>query len=981
MPDSICRGKNALRFLISILDILLLKKDIQNRSSLIRPLFELLEKSFSNEWALALEHEEWMQHSLGVSETMSSTICYIQQTIFLILEDIVASLSTSDISPNDNILEKSSIVLLVKCAQSATDVTTRNHAFSLFATVSKVVPNKVLDLLPDVLAAISRSTITQNDSHSNRVFEDFITAIVPCWLSRTNSFVPLLQIFVNVMPDVALHRRLTIVLHLLRTIGEFSSLGSLFFLLFHSLVSRERLPSSDDEMHSSDLITSATQAEWEYLFAIQVCEQYTCMIWLPSLVMLLKQLEADNPDPGQFKQLQVAMKFIFEKLQDPEVLFKLESGEDSDIIQGTLGELMEKVVYHSQLVDSRRNRIALPTVIKKELKDLIHAVLTCITKGMILSTFFGSVIRLLGHANNGVQKKAVQLLCEAVKDFSAIKQKKVTESIMYANSSWQHLDESSLDVFGTLCLEILQLTDDSNDDLSLKLAAVAALEVLANRFPSDHAVFSMCLNSVTKSILSDDVSVASGCIRTAGALINVLGSRALPELPQIMENVLKKSRRVPSDSVTNTDNTSIRSTSKESVMLSTTVILEALIQKLGAFLNPYLQDLVELMVLHPDYVSGSSQKLKQNADAIRRLLTEKIPVRLALSPIQKVYTEAVISGDSSLSITFEMLTNFVGRMDRASVRSYHATLFDLCLRALDLRRQHLPSIKKINVVEKHVIDALIALTMKLTETMFKPLFIRCIEWAESNVEESDCIRGMNMDRAITFYGLVNKLAENHRSLFVPYFKYLCDVCVRHLTDGDVKNVDHFRKKKKAKMHNTEIKGREDSHALSLGKWQLRALVLSSLHKCFLYDTGSLKFLDSPNFQLLLQPIVSQLAVEPPASLEDFVDMPTVNEVNDLLVSCIGQMAVTSGSDLLWKPLNYEVLMQTRSEMVRSRILGLRIVKYLVENLKEEYLVLLAETLPFLVELLEDVELPVKTLAQEILKELESMSGESLRQYF
>lgn len=73
-------------------------------------------------------------------------------------------------------------------------------------------------------------------------------------------------------------------------------------------------------------------------------------------------------------------------------------------------------------------------------------------------------------------------------------------------------------------------------------------------------------------------------------------------------------------------------------------------------------------------------------------------------------------------------------------------------------------------------------------------------------------------------------------------------------------------------------------------------------------------------------------------------------------------------------------MQTRSEKVRSRILGLRIVKYLVENLKEEYLVLLPETIPFLGELLEDVELPVKSLAQEILKEMEFMSGESLRQY-
>ncbi|KAL5170509.1 Uncharacterized protein HKD37_11G032204 [Glycine soja] len=58
----------------------------------------------------------------------------------------------------------------------------------------------------------------------------------------------------------------------------------------------------------------------------------------------------------------------------------------------------------------------------------------------------------------------------------------------------------------------------------------------------------------------------------------------------------------------------------------------------------------------------------------------------------------------------------------------------------------------------------------------------------------------------------------------------------------------------------------------------------------------------------------------------------------------------------------------------------RIVEYFVENLKEEYLVFIAETIPFLDELVEDVELSVKSLAQRILQDMESLSGESLRQY-
>lgn len=86
----------------------------------------------------------------------------------------------------------------------------------------------------------------------------------------------------------------------------------------------------------------------------------------------------------------------------------------------------------------------------------------------------------------------------------------------------------------------------------------------------------------------------------------------------------------------------------------------------------------------------------------------------------------------------------------------------------------------------------------------------------------------------------------YRSLFVPYFKYLVKGCVQLLTDtGDVRTLNLSRKKKKAKIQET---GNVGNNVLSLKSWHLRALILSSLHRCFLYDTGSLKFLDSSNFE-------------------------------------------------------------------------------------------------------------------------------------
>lgn len=59
-------------------------------------------------------------------------------------------------------------------------------------------------------------------------------------------------------------------------------------------------------------------------------------------------------------------------------------------------------------------------------------------------------------------------------------------------------------------------------------------------------------------------------------------------------------------------------------------------------------------------------------------------------------------------------------------------------------------------------------------------------------------------------------------------------------------------------------------------------------------------------QVLLKPIVSQFVVEPPESIESVVGAPSVEEVDEALVLCLGQMAVTARSDVLWKPLNHEV---------------------------------------------------------------------------
>ncbi|KAF5805582.1 putative U3 small nucleolar RNA-associated protein [Helianthus annuus] len=963
------RGCSKLSFLSSLLDVLLLKKDIENRTTLVEPLFKHLNIVFTDkEWINeAVKQDE--QHAEASSDVSQSTLCYIQQNLLSVLEDITNSLIVTD-RVQDGIVESFDIKLLVSCVRSTDDAATRNHVFSLLSAVARVMPDIVLDHILDILTVIGQSAVTQWDSHSKKVFEDLVSTIVPCWLSKTENQEELLQVFLDILPDVAQHRRLSIVEHLLRTLGETSSLASVLILLFRSLASYQD--------NTLEHVSASVRTQWQYTFALQISGQYSCSIWLPSLVLMLQKLEMESWDPQLVVQILVAMQFINDKLQDPEISFKLKSGGDDNSIQETCGALMKHVATYLQLVGSKRKDLGVPASLGKELKELMHAVLTSVRKGLLPSTYFQVIITLLGHADLSLRKKALGLLCDVAKECSTLTQKHnkkvVNPSI---RSSWLLFDEITSQHFEKMCQEILKIVDDSADtskQTSLRLSAVSTLEVLVTVFPSSDSVFNTCLATVIKHIHSDDLAVSSGCFRTVGALINVLGPRSLPELPSIMDNVFKRCHAV---SLCDNSEPQDSETSKESLFMSILVTVEAVIDKLGGFLNPYLGQILQLLILRSQYANNSSSKLKLKADAVRKLITERVAVRLLLPPLLKIYSEAVQFGDSSLSITFQMLGDFISTMDRSSVSAFYLSIFDTCLLALDIRRQRPTSVKNITAVEKEVINAMVVLTAKLTENMFKPLFIRCVEWSEY-VEQNDDLGLANVDRAISFFSLTQKLVSSHRSLFVPYFKYILNGLVRHLTDEVAKSGPS--QKKKAKLTGPDVYKSQENSSLSVGKWHVRALVLSSLHKCFLYDAGNLAFLDSSNFQVLLKPIISQLVVDPPTSLEDHPDVPSVNEVDDVLVSCVGQMAVTSASDLLWKPLNHEVLMQTRSEKVRTRILGLKIVKFLVDNLREEYLVFLPETIPFLGELLEDVESNVKLLAQEILKEMESTSGESLRQY-
>lgn len=75
-----------------------------------------------------------------------------------------------------------------------------------------------------------------------------------------------------------------------------------------------------------------------------------------------------------------------------------------------LGDLMEQVVYHLQLVDSKKMHNGVPVLIKNELKEYIRGILKNLTEGLLPSTYFKVLIKLIRHVDRNVKKKVSTLL-------------------------------------------------------------------------------------------------------------------------------------------------------------------------------------------------------------------------------------------------------------------------------------------------------------------------------------------------------------------------------------------------------------------------------------------------------------------------------------------------------------------------------------------------------------------------------------------
>lgn len=474
--------------------------------------------------------------------------------------------------------------------------------------------------------------------------------------------------------------------------------------------------------------------------------------------------------------------------------------------------------------------------------------------------------------------------------------------------------------------------------------ALYSLKLLCRSFGSDHqAAFVPVLSRAVELVMcpDEDRNVMGSALLCIAEVSSTLKALAIPQLPRLMPAVLQTLRERK------------ELLSNEIYLLSAVTALQRVTDTLPHFISPYLQDTMLQVALLTSVAESKTltQQLGVRLVSLKTTLATKVPPRVLLPTVTKCYSQAVVSQQNQLGPLMAILNEHICHMQKEELSSHQSELTSFFLTALDYRAQHAQGgLEKTNEREGYIIDCLLAMVMKLSEVTFRPLFFKLFDWCKTE--------GALRDRMLTFYRLADCIADRLKGLFVLFAGHLVKPF------ADLLNQTNVTKTEKAFFSS------EDNVEKSC---LLLQYLLDGLHKIFLYDTQ--RFVSKERADTLLAPLVDQL--ENTLGGEEAYQA----RISKHLVPCIGCFAVAMGDDSQWKPLNYQVLLKTRHSSPKVRFSALLVLLELASKLKENYMVLLPETIPFLAELMEDECEEVEQQVQKVIQKMEVILGEPLQSYF
>ncbi|XP_061782683.1 HEAT repeat-containing protein 1 isoform X2 [Nerophis lumbriciformis] len=962
-----------------ILEMLQHKKKLKRAQTLVPVLFSLLARS------------------LEASSVDRANMEYAKQLLLGCLLNICNKLAPDGRPAGPDFLDedKFSVELVVQCVRVSDVPQTHHHALLLLGAIANIFPEKVLHNIMSIFTFMGSNIMRLDDSYSFRVIDKTVEMVIPALiqassLSGSSAHIDavvtrIVHVFADALPHVPEHRRLPILSKLVTTLGPDRFLWVLMLLLFKLHVTQ--VASSQSEKEEA--------LERDVDFWISVCCHFEVSEQLTSLINILNFLMQlpDDKDEAATKHPRGAQKKKKKKKEEEEeeveeLIFSVDAHSSKDVRHfkflsvSFLAQLLASDSFIGKVADVREDDgAALLQKLQQRLLEenlrYINAVARCVednadkptakfwrvllnktydvldkVNALLPADTFITVMRgLMANQLASVRRKAMELLNNKLQHRTQWAERQITALLELISDLLAVVGKST----GVAAQEAAAAEQTVN-----RQTALYSLKLLCRNFGSAHQEAFLPVLLHTTEVASspqEEKNVMASALLCVAEVVGALKALAIPQLPRLMPAVLHalSDRK---ELLTN-----------EIYLLSAVTALHRVTETLTHFMSPYLQDTtIQVCRLTPaleDSPSSSSSLVSVRLHSLRSCLATKLPPRVLLPVLTRCFSVLVVdrkvsretfprragadlgaSSQGQLGALMSILKEHISHMERDQLNFHQSELTAFFLAALDFRADHCQGhLASTAQVEGSVIDCLVAMVMKLSEVTFRPLFFKLLDWSKSGRKE----------RLLTFVTLADCIAQRLKGLFVLFAGNLVKPFADLLQQTNVSKTGQQLFEGDGGVEKTDL---------------LLCGVLDCMHKIFLYDNQH--FLSRERADALMAPLVDQL--------ENGVG-EYQQRVTQHLLPCVGQFAVSLDDDTQWKSLNYQVLMKSRHSDAKVRFSSLLMLTELAAKLKENYMLLLPETIPFLAELMEDECEEVEQQVQKVIQEMENILGEPLQTYF
>ncbi|CAH2104988.1 unnamed protein product [Euphydryas editha] len=945
---------------VTVLEYVQSKKKMTVDSSFVAILFQLLNK------CLRFEEQSYVEYTKQL----------ILSSLWYFCKKFVNDSDKEQIKTIKNIFD---VETVVQCIRGTQNPQTQHHALILLSHAAYMLPEQVLHHTMEIFTFMGSSVLRHDDAYSFQIITKIIETLVPILVKLDKSVeeytekefqqlqkrvVPVLRIFADVVLHVPEHRRLPLYRKLIETLGPNQFLWVFLALLLETHIAHFNDTKKKDKRPPRTLADQESPIN-RMDFGQSILLEFppeVCLENFIKLIIYMKSLPLQKDENAMETDV------------DPSDIFSVNGHTPIQLrhYRYVIVTFMNTCLSSSRFIQHNSSAVDIKTM-ENHYKTLIINILTFIqsilkvgdektgkywrvmlhhsydlldhTNNLLSAPMFLSVVRgLLKHTLQTVRRKAMELL---------------NSKIQFSPEMFADVDKELLFSLLPVLLEIVRTLENPNDSLDENEAqelelnqqtALLSLKLLIRMLASEYPEpFKPVLATVTDYTCNANIpgNVMASIVLCLAELCGNLKAHALSSLRKFMPaliKVLKKQRKADTP---------------ELILLSTVTAISKIVESLPLFLSPYLEKILyEYAILLAKWQAGDQECSKVSAIVsklvnIKKKIATSIPPRV-LIPVANETHKLLLEKDNFNAIgpVMSVLADSFGNVTTADFNALQQDLTTFFLSALQLRGEASDKNIDANVIdiaEDEIVNALVCLVLKLSESSFRPFYFKIYDWAiRTNIEG-------RKDRTITFYRLSSAIADKLKGLFVLF--------AGHFIKNAAELLDACNNSK-----NEELFFDTDDKCILLIKY-----IIKTLHIVFLYDSQS--FLNKDRFETLMQPVVDQLenTVGGIASLK--------SRSTEYIIPCISQFAVAIADDSLWKLLNYQVLLKTRHNDAEIRLAGLECLVAMASQLGSNWLPLLAESVPFLAELLEDGDQRIEVATKNAVRTLEQILGEPLEKYF